>query len=653
MLAVAVLAACAPRPSAPRDGIRPSSAASSPRLAVRRVEIPPVDGHTRPVGGIAVSPSGRLFVTVAADRTISVWNVATGARVRTLDVAKACAHGLLRATDEETALAACDDGTLRSWDLRTGLETRVEKAHPGAFTAVMDRAGRRALTAAIGMDERGADGRQRIFLWDLDRVERVGVVAEIPGHVAQIAWSNDGRYALVRTYRLEDGIALIDVESGKTLRRFEPKSENAVDGLAFDPSGRRAVISHAGGPTLVFDTATGRLEQRSERGLPPFVVGPGGQLLSMDRGLVHRDLQRLDVPTEVGWRGSLTASSWTPDRAHVAVAGPDALRLIDTSSGSVVARVDYDPIGDWQAAIAPDARTVALKRCGLASAPAKAYPINVASRIDIVSLETRAVVETLRLENDEPCGSRIAFSGDGSRLIEDHPLDDAHGGARIWDVATGERTAIRVATASYELLPFPGDRTALLVADGLAARIDLEKLTEVARYARPPRFPICSAVSPDGELVMSASFDGVRVWDARTSTPLSTFVPVRSEEDVKQGVATAAAFSLDGKLLAVAEARSVHLYDPRSGSLVRRWPVPKQATIVRFIDHGTLASADSDGAITLWDVRDGRALATDTRSRATISDLRAFDGVVISASRDTGVRLLTVPAERAPSTHLP
>lgn len=646
LLALVVLAialtACASQRSAPGKLASSSPAPrSSLRTPVRRVEIAPVGGHSQPISEIAVSSSKRLLVTGSTDHTMSVWNLATGALLRTINSAKGCEGGLLRVTDEETALVRCLDGTLRQWDLRSGAETRVEKAHRGAFTAVLDRAGRRALTASIGMDERDVDGRQRVLLWDLDRLERVRVAAEIPGHVAQLAWSDDGRHALVTTYRLEDGTALIDIDTGKTLRRFEPKSENAVDRLGFDATGRRVIIGHAGGPTLVVDVGTGRIEQRSERALPPFVVGPEGQLLSIDRGLVQRDIQRLEAPIEIGWRGTVTASAWTADRAQVAAAGGDAVRLIDTGSGSVLQRLDHESIGDWQAAIAPDGLTVALKRCRLASSADTTRRMSVGSRIDIVSLETGAVVKTLRSAIDEECGLKITFSGLGSRLIEEVAIHDADGGLRIWDVASGKKASARVGVSWYRLSPFPDDRTGLLAMDGLVSRIDFDRLTELAQY-RTPRHPICSAVSPDGDLVMVESFEDVRVWDARSSKLISTFPPVRSEEEAKS-VAATAAFSPDGKVLAIAETRSVRLHDPRSGTLVRRWPVAKQLTMLRFIDGGTLASADSEGVVTIWDIRNGLPLASDTRAQGQILDLRGVDGVLISASRDTAVRLIPVP----------
>lgn len=172
-------------------------------------------------------------------------------------------------------------------------------------------------------------------------------------------------------------------------------------------------------------------------------VSPDGQrLFTIDEGLVHSDLGRLDVRAQVGWRGPVSASAWTADRTQAIVAGGDALRLIDTSSGSTIRRIDFESVADWQAAVAPDGLTVAVKRCRFAESVRRRAQA-IGARIDIVSLETGAIVRTLRSATEEPCGFNFTFSGDGSRLVESVELGDHDAGLRIWNVQTGRAQAAR------------------------------------------------------------------------------------------------------------------------------------------------------------------------------------------------------------------
>ena len=648
-LATMALAACAAQRDVPGTKARSvatkqTSSPSALSAPVRRVEIAPVFGHTDVIQDMALSPSKRLLVTSSSDPTMKVWNVETGALLRTVD-SKACRGRFVRVADEEIAVKRCDDGTLRKWDLRAGTETRVQQAHRGFFVAAVDRDGRRALTAAAGTDERDGNGRQELLLWDLERLERVRVVAEVPGHVARLAWSDDGRHALVSTYRAQDGTALVDLESGKTLRRFEPKSENAVELLGFDGASRRAIVGHAGGPTLVFDVATGRLEQRIERETPPFVVGPDGYLLSIQRGLSRRDAGHLSTAKEYGWRGHVFASAWAADRSAVVVASADGLRVLDTGSGSVLRELGTEAIAGWNAAIAPDGLTVATQRCRFADSLDDRSPAMVRSEIDIVSLRTGTVVKTLRSPRaDELCGSSLMFSARGSLLLEGSVT---LGLLRVWDVASGTiKSVAKMVDPFFTVAPFPDERTALVGMRNRVARIDLETLSVVARFDFGPTHALSSAVSPDGSLIAVESFEELRVWDTRTFAVVSKIALPKPQGG--NGSSTKLAFSPDGELLAIGEVGctmcSVRLHDARTGAFVRAWLVGRRdVTVVRFIDAGRLVSADWNGEVAIWDIQTGQQLARDTRASAQILDVRAVDGAEISASRDTAGRVLPLP----------
>jgi WD40 repeat protein len=120
------------------------------------------------------------------------------------------------------------------------------------------------------------------------------------------------------------------------------------------------------------------------------------------------------------------------------------------------------------------------------------------------------------------------------------------------------------------------------------------------------------AVSPDGSLVASGSFDGrVRIYDARTGA-LRRAIGADSSRGVR-----ALAFAPDGRTIAsggLEMDRTLKLWDLQTGALVRALAGHETAGqlyaelhAVAFASGGALvASAGRDGFVLVWDVQTGR-----------------------------------------------
>jgi WD40 repeat protein len=77
-------------------------------------------GHTGTVNGVALSPDGRRAVSASSDNTLKVWDLETGAELRTLAGHSSSVLGVALSPDGRRAVSASWDHTLKVWDLETG-----------------------------------------------------------------------------------------------------------------------------------------------------------------------------------------------------------------------------------------------------------------------------------------------------------------------------------------------------------------------------------------------------------------------------------------------------------------------------------------------------------------------------------------------------
>jgi WD40 repeat protein len=111
-----------------------------------------------------------------------------------------------------------------------------------------------------------------------------------------------------------------------------------------------------------------------------------------------------------------------------------------------------------------------------------------------------------------------------------------------------------------------------------------------------------TAISDDGHLVLMADYTArVTIWNTATARVEWEFTAAR--------YLTAAAFSRDGRLLAVAPGTPVQLYNVGAHRLLRALESSPGTTSVVFSRDGTsLATSDGDG-VRIYDVRSGKLAA--------------------------------------------
>jgi WD40 repeat protein len=197
------------------------------------------------VAGLAFAPDGRQFLS-AAGATLYLWDLQTGRVLTRFTGHTSTVRAVAFAPGGRRALSGGDDRTVRFWDVQTGRDWRRFTGHTGEVTSVAFAPdGRLALSGS-------RDGSLR--LWDLQTAKELPRFAAQKGPVLSVAWSPDGRQVLA-TY-FDTTLRLFDVEDGRELRRFQGHTR-MVAAVAFSPDGQRALSGSHDQTVRLWDVESG------------------------------------------------------------------------------------------------------------------------------------------------------------------------------------------------------------------------------------------------------------------------------------------------------------------------------------------------------------------------------------------------------------
>ncbi len=473
--------------------------------------------------------------------------------------------GLLRATAIATLVVAVVS-VLAYIAMREGKENRhlLYAAHMNLAQQALDQdnvpRGIELLASEIpNHGEADLRGFEWYKLWNEShsRQEILKVEMDVPANAA--VWDLGGQTIIAAC---SDGtLRWYDSKTGRELSRVMV-SARALYGLALSPDGSIIAVGTEDGSTILWDLR--------RRGAP-------ARLLANHRKAIPLDSWDPDFAPSFSPDGKLVASTATADGAVFDVGNHERLHLVEGSESDAVRQLVFSPKGN----------TIALARRGaieiwnaslhqrLASFPS--YQPNwvefstdgrlVASAdtdhmIRIHNAVTGKLVMTLRGHSGLVQG--IAFSPDGKWLAsggDDRTL-------RLWNLQT---------------------RQATVVAGHLGAIWTV-------------------AFSPDGKRILTSAADRtLRVWDA--AAPENPDILTASDE------VYSLAFSSDGsRLFAGTNDGTVIACDLRANTIVQRWNAGERVEFVGFAQGGSILVAGGHNHVHLWDLRSGKAMATEVAS---------------------------------------
>jgi WD40 repeat protein len=269
---------------------------------------------------------------------------------------------LALSADGRSVLAGCADKSLRLWDVATGNELLRLDGHEEAPRSVaLAPDGRLALSCGGLVAQR--EGKYTpvdcaVRAWDLeaDR-QREPPLGKYEGPVWSVAFASDGRRALACTgwYEYKDNeyitkdrksvpkdcfIRVYDVATGQELRKLEGHKE-LVTCAAFTPDGSRIVSGSRDNTLRLWDVVTGRELRRVELTGKPQVtclaVSPDGRRLLTGEEPTARlrlwDLEELEELDQKPLAEAARGLAFSPDGSRILVGSDDHIvRLLDAAT---------------------------------------------------------------------------------------------------------------------------------------------------------------------------------------------------------------------------------------------------------------------------------------------------------------------------------
>ncbi|MFM7072334.1 MAG: hypothetical protein ACKO38_11150, partial [Planctomycetota bacterium] len=523
-------------------------------LALRKITASP-----QPLTSVAFSIDAATVATGGRDKSVGLWNVASGAAVRACAGAADAITSVAISPDGQKVLATARDKQLRVWTLASG---QIAGTYPLPFQAVGVRLSRDGLRAAV-TDEDGS----------------VQVVDIATGRVLQVL----------------EPLATSDAANPAVLPNapaVAPPAAPAAANAAPNPAAPNVAVpavAHFGADnaTVVYATRDMAIAKQTVSAVAAFPAHPAG----------------------------FTRVIWAPNGQHLLTAGVDKTIKMHDLQGRVIATMAGGEFDVAALALRRDGlQTAAVTRDGhlvfwlnANGQQERKLPLPAPATALAYSTDQTRVIAA----NASEYSVLVAATG---RLVEAGPLSAAARNAAAPNAAVPNAAAAPIGIAIAALAapaapagaPAPAANPTPLYFATLDASGRVEtRNTRLERVLTGHTGAASSCVfTPDGQSVISGGIDKtVRMWTLATGQSPRSFA---GPTDAVTGVAV----SGDGtRVAAVSADKSARVWNAMDGAVVSAVTVPAALRRIALSPSGTrFATSGDDQIVRLFDFATGREI---------------------------------------------
>jgi WD40 repeat protein len=614
-------------------------------------------GHYASVKSVAFTPDGKFLLSGSRDKTIKLWELATGRELRSYLGHTSTINDIAVSSDGKFFISSCADETARMWNIESGELIRTFQGHKDLLTSVaLSHDNKYLVTAGYDWEAHLWEVKSgkliKSFKVNPDKSVGYGLDAEFSHDDTQIAFGGDNR-----------SVMIYDIASGEMVREFKPDHGSCGGcGTFIQYNSKNQIYSASNNGDL-------KLWDLGNSAMAAFIYTNEDKFSALDLvnnkllvttedsvKLYNADTKQLEWAFHAGLDKPITDAQLSPDGQTIAMSSDDQrVRLYNANSGALIkilqgflneadiGGLDYDANSRWDyyikkytdlkndVRISPDGKYLVKGKIG---SIVRMWEISsgtivrefIGHEMAVLSAEfsadgkyllTGSADKTARLW-EVSSGKQIKeFKGHRDVLFtvafsEDHKTiatGSWDGTAKIWDIETGElkQTLVFEKSAPYKL-KFVSNDIYLLVAglDKTLKLWELDSETEARNFIGHTDVIHDFNINTDGTIV-SVSWDGkAKLWDMETGLQIGRM----SDHN---GAVYATTFSADGNILATAGLdRTIRLRNSRTGSITKllEGHVASVTSLEFSKDNSLLVSASEDGMVKVWDAANGAELVS-------------------------------------------
>jgi WD40 repeat protein/serine/threonine protein kinase len=203
--------------------------------------------HSDAVGAVAFSPDGLMLASGSKDKSIQIWDLATGKSIRTFDGDSSTIWSVGFDSNGTQLVTGTGFWRVMLWDLKTGQIIQNLDHEASVWSVAISPDGQRLASAS---------GDKTTKIWDAINGKLIYNLPDHTDFVYSVIFSPDGK-TLVSASR-DNTITIVDVETGNLLKTLDGHTD-PVRSVAISPDGKTLVSGSYDETIKVWNLETGEL----------------------------------------------------------------------------------------------------------------------------------------------------------------------------------------------------------------------------------------------------------------------------------------------------------------------------------------------------------------------------------------------------------